>query len=720
MPSSNSMRWLTAPAMALLAAAAVGALAGRQTPAQPESPRARHTVNYGRPFEPPTRPALIPLPPGAVEPRGWLRDWCLTARDGYTGHMEEFSDEFRKSWAADYKMTGDKLAYWWQGAWPYEGGGYWFDGMLRLGYALHDEALIAKARARLDVVADHLNPNSILFMWWLDRNRPEDMRASARQDGGEAQEWPCWTNGFMGRSLTGYYAATGDKRILRALEMAYGGDRSMVRRGFALTNPWPAFETYTWTGNPEIKAALSEFYAANPIDATPPAKPVRLYDSWYNRMPDPRLPFYAQPDHGVHFNESVIPWALGALWTGNRDYLTAAQRWYDLIEQGDDGMQPHGLPVSDENSGPTGSFRGSETCNVPSYMWSQITLLRVGGEARSADRVERAFFNAGPAAVSRDFRSHVYSQAPNRISAKLPDGGGLQYRATHWPLCCTASVNRMLPYYVGHMWMATYDNGLAAAHYGPCKVTAVAGDRVAVDLVCRTDYPFNDVIDVDVSPSRPASFPLSFRVPGWCSRPEFRLNGSRHTAKAGANGFVRIERRWKPGDRIRLRFPTQPAVRLGHDNNAADTPYATVSYGPLLFALPIQDTADCNTPDPAARWQVALDATQRTGITVVRRPMPARWDWPLASPLMLRVRVRGFDWQPVTRIARSAGPAPAAEASPFQPKTVTTMLPAAPVSTGSPPETVTLVPYGCTKFRISMFPVTEKARRTLRPPPRRR
>ena len=23
-------------------------------------------VNYGRPFEPPTRPALIPLPPGAV------------------------------------------------------------------------------------------------------------------------------------------------------------------------------------------------------------------------------------------------------------------------------------------------------------------------------------------------------------------------------------------------------------------------------------------------------------------------------------------------------------------------------------------------------------------------------------------------------------------------------------------------------------------------------
>ena len=33
-------------------------------------------VNAARPFEPPTRPAFIPLPPGAVEPAGWLRDWC--------------------------------------------------------------------------------------------------------------------------------------------------------------------------------------------------------------------------------------------------------------------------------------------------------------------------------------------------------------------------------------------------------------------------------------------------------------------------------------------------------------------------------------------------------------------------------------------------------------------------------------------------------------------
>ncbi len=65
-------------------------------------------------------------------------------------------------------MTGDRLT-WPKGAWPYEGGGYWFDGMIRLGYVLHDDALIQQAKRRFDVVVNHTNPNSILFLWWLNK-----------------------------------------------------------------------------------------------------------------------------------------------------------------------------------------------------------------------------------------------------------------------------------------------------------------------------------------------------------------------------------------------------------------------------------------------------------------------------------------------------------------------------------------------------------------------
>jgi hypothetical protein len=64
-------------------------------------PGTARQANYARPFERPTRPALLELPPGAIEPAGWLRDWCLAARDGYTGHMDDYAEDFKHAWAAD-------------------------------------------------------------------------------------------------------------------------------------------------------------------------------------------------------------------------------------------------------------------------------------------------------------------------------------------------------------------------------------------------------------------------------------------------------------------------------------------------------------------------------------------------------------------------------------------------------------------------------------------
>jgi hypothetical protein len=241
-----------------------------------------------------------------------------------------------------------------------------------------------------------------------------------------------------------------------------------------------------------------------------------------------------------------------------------------------------------------------------------------------------------------------------------------------------------------HMWMATYDNGLAATYYGPCRVTALAGDRVPVELVCATDYPFDEVVEIAVRPAREATFPLSFRIPGWCTNPEVSVNGSGVRAAPDARGFVRIERLWRPGDSVRLRFPMSVGVTTGRDANAQGAPYASVAYGPLLFALPIPDTRDPNTPDPAARWAYALDAhgeRPEHDIVVERHAMPARWDWPLASPLRLRAQGTPIKWDP----------------APGSPR-----LPEKPVAQAGSPELLTLVPYGCTKFRVSMFPVTER------------
>ncbi|MBN2291830.1 MAG: SGNH/GDSL hydrolase family protein, partial [Pirellulales bacterium] len=295
--------------------------------------------NHARPFEPPTRGTFISLPPGAVEPAGWLRDWCLAARDGYTGHMDEYDDAFKHAWASDYKMTAERLI-WNKGAWPYEGGGYWFDGLARLGYALHDDELIRLAKRRLHAVADHTNSNGIFFLWWLDRNNPDDRKAvAAALDG-----WPVWACGLMGRAMVGYFAGSGDKHVLKSLETVYGADPDCLREITGnMSNLWPAYDTYTWTGNKTIAAALDAMFDEKRAGL----KPIL---NRYRTAPDLKPAAEVENQHVVEFLENTTPWAVGYLWTGEDGYLQAALGWHDLLER--IAMQPHGVPVADEWYGP--------------------------------------------------------------------------------------------------------------------------------------------------------------------------------------------------------------------------------------------------------------------------------------------------------------------------------------------------------------------------------
>lgn len=87
--------------------------------------------------------SLLPLPAGAVKPKGWLKDWCETARDGYIGHLDEVDEHFRIAWTTNCIRRG-KLLSWTnahKGSWSAEGGAYWFDGLVRLAWQLDDPAL---------------------------------------------------------------------------------------------------------------------------------------------------------------------------------------------------------------------------------------------------------------------------------------------------------------------------------------------------------------------------------------------------------------------------------------------------------------------------------------------------------------------------------------------------------------------------------------------------
>ncbi|HEX2999258.1 MAG TPA: transcriptional initiation protein Tat, partial [Armatimonadota bacterium] len=245
------------------------------------------------------------------------------------------------------------------------------------------------------------------------------------------------------------------------------------------------------------------------------------------------------------------------------------------------------------------------------------------------------------------------------------------------------------------MWLATADRGLCASLYAPSAVTARVGEGATVRITEETEYPFGDTVNFRVSLNGTASFPLLLRIPGWCREASVQVNG-KHVAGAHALSYATVDREWHDGDTVTLRLPMNLAVRTWEKNHNA----VSVERGPLTFSLQIgerweRDGGNEAWPDwnvyPSTPWNygLALDAKQpASSFTVMSRPgpLPAQPFTPENAPLSLRVAARRIPaW-----MQDNQG--------------LVNTLQQSPARSTEPLETVTLIPMGCARLRISAFP----------------
>lgn len=647
-------------------------------------------------------PRFIPLAPGAVRPLGWLRDWADTSARGFAGHLDDRHIVFRKAWTGeDFKSKGSAG----RGLrWPLEQSAYWLDALVRLAYIVDDAELKKIAHDRLDIVVDGVNnKGGETFIWW-------EPAGVLKVDGGDerfdrfTRNFNNWAHAHMGRALVAYYRASGDPRILKALSKVYATyplpdlpkDRFVPHGG--ATNLDPMLETYALSGDQRILDNAIAFANSDNFR--------QLAHEWAT---EPELP----DGHTVLYYEHARVPAVTFPWTGNKEALAASKRALDM------GLERHGLPVGlasgQEHLMGTGAIRGLETCTAAASAWTNKWMLQVTGHRQYADQMERAVLNAGAAAISRDFDTACYFQTLNRIDGVVPvhvikDIEGYAYSKTAGPtLCCIGNATRLIPDYVQHLWMATLDKGLAATLYGPGTVTSFVGEKATpVRIESATHYPFDNDVVMTVLPGQAVNFPLYVRIPTWVSGPAtVKVNGEAISTPPDESGFVRIDRTWNKGDTVAVNFPLVPRMEVGRTTAVPDIPYykqpnratpittvkndgfpfASVHYGPLLFALAQPDETP-NKARPGAEWQFALDVSPQSAATQIEpisTDVPKPFQWQLDAPLKLRVPAVVFDWKP----------------------TNTEPLPSDPIK-GGDEKMVTLVPYGVTKFRISMFPVTQK------------
>ncbi|OQC26627.1 MAG: Intracellular endo-alpha-(1-_5)-L-arabinanase [Verrucomicrobia bacterium ADurb.Bin070] len=626
------------------------------------------------------------LPDGAVQAQAWLRHQLELQRDGLTGHAEELYDDIgRSDW-----LTGAGRG----GQYAWERGPYYAKGLvaLALALALDDAALKAKAKRWVDAILASQRPNGDF--------------------GPRARNW--WANMIALWLVRDWCAATDDPRVPPFLERYFAFQAEELQRyaladesKWAMARGADELDVVLWlharTGKKELEA-FARLLSGQIAD----------WSTYYHRGGDPSKA--GCRSHIVNFMQGVkappLQWRVDGD-PRHRDAYAAAfapEGWIMQSFGRPDRMVNGSEPLSSRSAS-----EGTELCAIAERILSNQVALGIWGDAAIGDDLETVAYNTLPATLAPDGRGMRYYNLlnlPHCVDGPYGfvnngDKVGSLCSGPHAGFgCCRSNFHFAWPKFVQSLWMKTADNGLAATAYGPCTVTATAGGaRVTVEETGT--YPFGPDVKLAFREGT-AKFPLKLRIPGWCRAPQVTVNGE---AVAGVKpgSFCTVDRAWKPGDEVSLRFPMDVGVSTGWDQNAA-----AVTRGPLLYALTLayedqtvgsyevpfekRTVGDLNGfPRREIRatepWNRALVLNARGGVDaeVETRDVPLNPFEPGSAPVSLKVKTIRTDyggWGHTRDLltARAVEPPPS------------------PIAVEGEIQTAEFVPMGATQVRIVLFP----------------
>jgi len=628
--------------------------------------------------------AFMKLPVGAIEPQGWVRRQLELQADGFSGHLTEISQFLKKENNAWLNPAGVGHSAW-------EEVPYWLKGFGDTGYVLRDERIIKEARQ------------------WL-----EAAIASQREDGyfgprsnltHTKNKSDLWPNMIMLNALQSYYEYSGDQRVLDLMSKYFHWQLTIPDGDFLLPfwqnqrasdNLASVYWLYNLTGDQALLELGEKIYRCT-------ANWTAGVASWHGVN-------IAQCFRGpaIFYQQSKDPIHLAAT---ERDYQTV----YDIY-----GQVPGGMYGADENcrEGYTDPRQAAETCSMVEMMLSCEMLLQITGDVKWADRCEDVAFNSFPASLTPDLKALHYLTAPNLIlcdsadkSPGVQNSGPMFLFDPHSHRCCQHNVAHGWPYYAENLWLAAPGNGLAAVLYAPCKVTAKVGTGRDVTITESTHYPFADTIELTVNTAKPVCFPLYLRVPLWCERPKLAINLRNVLVEGRPGSYVVISRQWANGDQVCLELPMKITTTVWKKNKNS----VSVNRGPLTYSLKIGEKyVQAGGTDEWPAWEIHPTTDWNYGL-LLNETEPAsafevvQKDWPAngqpfeatTAPIELRAKAKKIPQWKKDHLG------------------LVGELQQSPVKSEEATETITLIPMGCARLRISAFPTidTGPSAHTWKEPP---
>ena len=421
---------------------------------------------------------------------------------------------------------------------------------------------------------------------WTDMEKHEDYNA-----------------GHLIEAAVAYYSITGKRKLLDvAIRVADNLDST-----FRLKN------RHWVTGHQEVELALVKLY-----HTTSNKKYLDLAD-WYLQQrghgygkgviwDEWKNPDYCQDKVPLKDQKEITGHAVRAmyLYTGAADvgsakndtgYMKAMKTvWEDVVYR--NMYSTGGIGSSGSNEGFSNDYdlpnedAYCETCaSVGMVLWNQRMNI-LTGESKYIDVLEKSLYNGALDGLSLSGDRFFYGNP-------LASTGGNKRSEWFGTACCPSNIARLVES-LGNYIYAKNENGI--------WVNLFVGSNTSIDLknnkislVQQTNYPWNGDVQLTVSPQKKAVFQLHIRIPGWVQNQaspgstyhfldsssqkySITVNG-KNAAYSMMNGYAVINKDWKKGDVVAIKFPLEVRRVIAIDSIAADRNKVSLQRGPLMYCF---------------------------------------------------------------------------------------------------------------------------------------
>ena len=621
---------------------------------------------------------------------GWLGRQLRLQELSLSGSMHLFWPDVNASEWLGVNTTNTRMQFI---GWP-----YWLNGVVPLAYQTRNASLIAAVSAGIDYLLDTQTEDGLL--------------------GAAINDTDPWPRPLLLYAFAQYVDCSGNnptylQRVVSAMYRYLGYLHRQLLR-----DPPLSLDHFPWTyvRISDMQLSAQWLYDHHPINDTTQQQLLAVSEELYRQAFDWKKYYrgafpktdYGGWDYEPHGVNNAMALKGAAVWwrhSGDADDIAQSTERLDTI------WKYHGQASSmfscDECVAGLHPSRGTELCAVVDAMWSLSTMYSILGVPRFADLAERITFNALPATQTADMWQHQYLQQANEVSAthlnRWPwnsDGADSNvYGVAPNFACCLVNYPAAWPKWIDSMYMHTTVDGVQGiiiVFLGPSLLHTQlpsGGSPQPVWVEQVTDYPFTIHTQVNITTFSNQSYPLQIRIPSWMVQAQVRTPLGTHTVQGGS--VFTYQHQGSGVERLLLTGVGELAVERRY-NDAA-----TVSYGPLVFALSFpynttvlhryawQATDLQLLPFNASAWAYALQlndsAPLNHSFTLTQQPIPTMPFDPDSPPLRLEAYGRQVKW---------AEEMPGVAAAP----------PVSPVTSTAPLHPLHLIPYGSSMLRIAEIP----------------